>query len=246
MRRGTWDSRSWSRDCGGSQGNSTLPRQSLHVVVWFNWDVVLEMALSRVRRPVSFHYGDRRHGEIAVLKPHGSINRNRYLKAGSKRDGPRRSNPWQPIEPESGLCRQVGAPLVDPDPREINPELHYLPFPGEDELPGDDEDLRRIWQQVEDAIRVCDVAAFIGYSLPEYDSASRQFFAARVGGRGIPAEVIDPSLAVRETFQQLFGGKCRPVAARFADSAYAKHPEEAGKDPQNGVVWGPGGSGGGG
>jgi len=66
--------------------------------------------------------------------------------------------------------------ILDPDVEEANPCLRYMLFPGDPDLPNLDSDLKLIWSDIERAISERDEIIFLGYSMPDYDSFTAQFF----------------------------------------------------------------------
>ena len=115
-------------------------------IVSFNWDVVAETALTEEH--ISWAYSLSALHKFAVLKPHGSINWNGYLRQALKND----SGLWQPIAPGNKLSYLEATPLKNPGQQGINPDLVYVLFPGDPDLPGQDEDLQRIWKDVESVL----------------------------------------------------------------------------------------------
>jgi hypothetical protein len=182
-------------------------------IVSFNWDLLTERALADSRLP--WTYSDS-PSTISILKPHGSINWNDYLNRELKTE----YSGWRPICPGSKLSYDASNPLSNPDRDDINPNLRYMIFPGDPE--SDEVDAKRIWQWVSKAISEREGIVFIGYSLPEYDGFSLDFFEHLSVGKGI--EVYNPSKDHLEKFRRLFGPRAILELSKFEDSKYAGRP----------------------
>ncbi|MGD0222680.1 MAG: hypothetical protein ABSF71_10105 [Terriglobia bacterium] len=185
---------------------------SRNTVISFNWDIVAETALVESRIPWSYSLYD--PAIVPILKPHGSINWNSYLRRGFQND----SGLWRPIGPGSGLSYPAVTPLENPFQQGINPDLVYALFPGDPDLPEHDEDLKRIWEEAKIALQGSDRVVFIGYSLPDYDPFASTFFHEHVSSE---VEVYNPSEADRQKYKQLFGGRIVQEGGRFSSSPYA-------------------------
>jgi hypothetical protein len=136
-----------------------------------------------------------------ILKPHGSINWNDYLRK-NLRAG---YGGWRPIDREG-----------------IHPDLRYMLFPGDPEIAKEDADIRLIWEWTAKAIVERETIIFIGYSLPEYDSFSLEFFSRLAEGKLV--EVYNPSKEHLEKFRCVFGDRAILKPLRFEDCKYAKSP----------------------
>jgi hypothetical protein len=194
---------SWLGRAGGS-----------NTIASFNWDVVAATALTG--GGVSWSYSLSQPATVAVLKPHGSINWNGYLRRNFRND----SGLWQPIGPGNRLSYPAETPLKNPDQQEINPDLRYALFPGDPDLPEQDEDLGLIWRDVETALAASDKVVFIGYSLPGYDCFAREFFRERTARKQI--EVYNPSGVILQKYKTLFGADVRLHKDGFASGHYAR------------------------
>ncbi len=102
---------------------------------------------------------------------------------------------------EHTLPYPMETPLKNPDQQGISPDLAYMLFPGDPDLPEQDKDLQRIWRE-ETALTGADKVIFIGYSLPDYDSFSSMFF-----GKHISGEVYNPSPVDQQKYKNLFGSR---------------------------------------
>ena len=200
-----WCYRNFASWLARSRGRNT--------VVSFNWDVVIETALTEEH--VSWGYSLRDPVAVPILKPHGSINWNRYLRENLKNE----SGLWRPVAPDSGLSYPTEPPLKNPDQQGISPDLAYMLFPGDPDLPEQDKDLQRIWREVETALAGTEKVIFIGYSLPDYDSFSSMFFAKHVSGE---VEVYNPSPVDQQKYRNLFGSRIVKEGGNFSLCPYAK------------------------
>jgi hypothetical protein len=184
-----------------------------NAVVSFNWDLLIEKSLQEAGVP--WQYTASSH-LISVLKPHGSINWSSYLEGGGRCD----YEGWRRIAPGSNLSFDVSQPLADPDVDEINPDSRYMLFPGDPELPGQNENLSLIWSELEAVLEKSEALVFIGYSLPEYDAYSRQTFQRFASGRHV--EVYNPSREHLEHFRLMFGDHVQLFPQTFEESPYAQ------------------------
>jgi hypothetical protein len=185
-----------------------------NTIVSFNWDVVTETAFTEAG--ISWSYSLSQPAAVPVLKPHGSINWNGYLRKSYRND----SGLWHPLEPGSGLSYMAATPLRNPDQQAINPDLAYAIFPGDPDLPEQDEDLGRIWTDVKTALAASDKVVFIGYSLPGYDCFAREFFRERTARKEI--EVYNPSDVDLQKYKTLFGAGVRLHKDGFPSCPYAR------------------------
>src|SRR6202040_1118552 len=125
------------------------------VIVSFNWDLVAEKALND--SGVLWDYSNSDDASIAILKPHGSINWNDYLKENLKAE----YGGWKPVGRGSRLSYDSLNPLADPDRDDVNPNLHYMMFPGDPELAREDADLELLWHWTAKAISERESTVFI-------------------------------------------------------------------------------------
>ncbi len=183
-----------------------------NTVVSFNWDVVPEVALAPSE--ISWSYSLSEPATVPILKPHGSLNWNAYLRRGLRND----SGLWRPIGPGSGLSYPAATPLKNTDQQGINHDLVYALFPGDPDLPEQDEDLRRIWEDVGAALSESDRVVFIGYSLPNYDSFASAFFDEHISSE---VEVYNPSQADLQKYKKLFGARIAKEGGAFSSCPYA-------------------------
>lgn len=184
-----------------------------NTLVSFHWDLVAETALTEAG--IYWTYSSSVRSDVSVLKPHGSINWSGYLRENLRND----SGLWEPIGSGSRLSYMAKSPLKNPDQQRINPDLDYVLFPGDPELPQQDEDLGRIWRDIETALSDSDRVVFIGYSLPDYDSFAADFFRSHVGRK---VEVYNPSDQDRQKYRNLFGDRVVREEGTFSSCPYAK------------------------
>ena len=183
-------------------------------IVSFNWDVVIETALTEAG--ISWSYSLSRPAVIPVLKPHGSINWNGYLRKSYRND----SGLWYPLELGSGLSYMAATPLKNPDQQVINPDLAYAIFPGDPDLPEQDEDLRRTWRDVKAALAASEKVVFIGYSLPDYDCFAGEFFREHTARKEI--EVYNASDGDLQKYKRLSAAALGLHQAGFGSCPYAR------------------------
>jgi hypothetical protein len=184
-------------------------------IVSFNWDLLAEKALTDSQVPWAYSHS---RSAISILKPHGSINWNDHL----RRDLKAEYSGWRPIGPDNKLSYDASNPLSNPDRDDINPDFRCMIFPGDRESAEDDADLQKIWEWAYKAISEREAIVFIGYSLPEYDGFSLDFFERVSVGKKI--EVYNPSKEHLEKFRRLFGHTALLDPSKFEDSKYARRP----------------------
>jgi hypothetical protein len=182
-------------------------------VVSFNWDLVAERAFHDATFPWAYTRGQQ--NAVPVLKPHGSINWSGFLRESLKSD----YAGWAPIASHSRLSYDRFNPLSNPDMQDINPYLRYMIFPGDSES-AEDPDLKLIWNDVCAAIQSSEAVVFIGYSLPDYDSWSRRFFAEVCAGKAV--EIYNPSPAVLTRFREVFGEAAEVHQQTFGQCVYCQ------------------------
>jgi len=185
------------------------------VVVSFNWDLVLEQAIDSDCR--QFSYGPSPNW-IPVLKPHGSINWNRYRQ---KNIRPPADNPWCEIFGSAQISYDRLRPFRNPYSQDINTDLIYMIWPSETEVR--DEDAKKIWEHVKEALSEADEVIFIGYSLPSYDKFALDVLQNSICNHDCSVEVITPSQETWDAYRHSFGDQCRPFQpARFEESRFAR------------------------
>jgi hypothetical protein len=156
-----------------------------NTVVSFNWDVVVEAALTE--SDISWRYSLSEAATLPILKTHGSINCNRYLREGLRSD----LGLWRPIGSGSRLSYPPNTPLQNPDQQGVNPDLIYALFPGDPDLPEQDEDLGRIWDEVKPCSRSLTGLSSSGTLCLTNDSFASAFFDKYIIGRVLPAGLRD-------------------------------------------------------
>jgi hypothetical protein len=104
----------------------------------------------------------------------------------------------------------------------VNPDLHYMIFPGNPELAAEEPDLELLWHWTAKAISERESIVFIGYSRPHYDSFSVEFFSTLSRGKAI--EVYNPSRDHLEKFRYVFGNRTILEPSKFEDCKYARKP----------------------
>lgn len=193
-------------------------------IITFNWDLTVEAALQE--RGLPWRYNSYAVGPcVPLIKPHGSINWNGYLREHLK---PVAYQGWRSIDQARGnkLSYDSVNPLANPDVDNVNQMLRFMLFPGDDHLSAADADLVLLWDDARRIIDRSEVVIFIGYSLPSYDMRIRQFLKAAIGKRSI--EVYDPSQQSLATYEDLFGSQIalrRPE--KFEECKYAQPPRES-------------------
>jgi hypothetical protein len=185
-------------------------------IVSFNWDLLAEKALTD--SGVFWSYTISNGSTIPILKPHGSINWSDYLRKNLKAE----YRGWKAIGPSIKLSYDARNPLSNPDRDGINPDLRYMIFPGDPESAKEDTDLQLLWDWTAKVISEREAIAFIGYSLPQYDSFSADFFSQLSNGKII--EVYNPSEEHLEQFRHVFGNRIIRKQLKFEECEYGASP----------------------
>lgn len=191
---------------------SWLSRYPGNGVISFNWDLLVEKTLTDAGLTWSYGLDG---AATPVIKPHGSINWSGHLREGlrAEYDG------WQPLGGGSRLCFDLAEPLSNPNKQEINSTLRYVIFPGDPELPGQDADVRWLWDRAGEVLARAQKIVFIGYSLPGYDSFADTFFRDAATGKTI--EAITPASDHLERYRIAFGGRAVLRPEKFEQCEYA-------------------------
>jgi len=191
-----------------------MPQDSSpNAIVSFNWDVLVERTLAD--SSVAWSYWNSDPSVIPVLKPHGSINWSGHLRENLRAE----YGGWKPLGQGSRLSYDSWEPLSNPNKQEINSDLRYMIFPGDPELPDRDEDVRLLWDRISEAVLQREAIAFVGYSLPEYDSFATERFKELARGKRV--EVYTPNEKHLARFESVFP-KAELHKEKFEHSVYAK------------------------
>ena len=183
-------------------------------IISLNWDLQVERLLQEANVP--WHYCPTAQGRLTIIKPHGSINWNRYR----QEDLNALYLAWEPVARGSKLSFDPQQPLSDPDESEILANLRYLIFPGDPDQPDSHEDLKLLWDDASSLIHRAEKIVFVGYSFPEYDCHSREVFADRCRGKKIV--VINPSKRDLRKFSRILGADIEFREEKFSDCLYAQ------------------------
>lgn len=203
------------------QGGS-LQRRAWGVVT-LNWDLVVETAFRNAGMVSTYNIHD---GGVPVIKPHGSINWSTHWRENFQS----RYDRWRSINCKKNvkLCYDSQDPLAPLG--DVNPDLRFAIFPGDDEMPKEDADLKILWDEARKLIMRGNTVVFIGYSLPFYDEAARRMLSDAVGNREV--EVVDTSPDVLNNYKSLFGGNVKTSSTQsFEESPYSQPPPSGGGRP---------------
>ena len=187
-----------------------------HGVISFNWDLQAERALSHVGVP--WHYSLNAQGRLPVIKPHGSINWSRHRQEDLYAHYPN----WQAVG-NTKLSFDAQCPLADPNLDENVPNLNFMLFPGDSDLPESHDDMQLLWQDAAQLVDKAEKIVFIGYSFPDYDCYPRQFFREWVRDKKIVA--VNPSRYDLDKFPLIFdteGVEIEFCEEKFGDCPYAQ------------------------
>jgi len=206
------------------------------VIVSFNWDVLLEMAVLRAGREYSYLPPGLRGDGVLLLKPHGSINWFALL----DREGlsvSESSNLWvigpnigsymcykkSPLDPvdfskttvEYVLSR---TPAIVPPSATRALDVGGVPRDGF-VAHGHDLTMQATWLTVAQAIDRARQLVVIGYSLPGTDGATIELlkFFSRQAAKRREILVVDPDPAVIERYRVILDVEVSRIGADFAD-----------------------------
>ena len=184
-----------------------------HGIISFNWDLQAERLLHQAGVP--WHYDRECQGRLPVIKPHGSINWNKYL----QKDYSAHYSFWRCVSRDSKLSFDAKNPLSNPDPDDVV-DLSYMLFPGDPDRPESHDDMKLLWRDAAHLMDRADEVVFIGYSFPEYDSYSRQFFRNRVRNKNIV--VVNPTPADLVKYESILGTEIEFCREEFQHCLYAQ------------------------
>lgn len=195
-------------------------------VISFNWDLICERALEKEWVP----WGYSQHtAQIPVIKPHGSLN---WTNHPMQEDWGRRiGNPpeCRPIAPDSSISHMPDKPFDDPLLKYDSDDLRCLIFPDYDELLDHHAgacaraEKTRLWNEATSLIERAKQVAFIGYSLPSYDSEARQRLECACRRKVVI--VCNPATDVIEEFRRVFQqSQIVPEPDKFEESLFGAIP----------------------
>ena len=145
------------------------------IYITFNYDLLLESALSAERIPFSYTL-QFNPDEVALLKPHGSINW--FTKATKLANGVdvfdlgSHMDPWGIVKNDPGDCIQVCLTL-DSSTLGFRKWKEPVIIPPTPMKQIENPDLKRIWASFSSAIHATPRLEIIGYSLPVADRLAR-------------------------------------------------------------------------
>ena len=176
-------------------------------IVSLNWDLVCELALYTA--DIKWSYST--HRAVPIIKPHGSINWTNHplIPKHKWKSG----NGFVQIDDERSISYRPNDPFRDPLLGYTDSDFKYVAFPGllDDNSAATD----RLWADVRAMIAKASRLLFIGYSLPAYDSRSRNEFQRACSGKELT--VIDPSEQTLETYQNHFGKRVVVRLGKFGE-----------------------------
>lgn len=209
---------------------------SRSVIVSFNWDVLLELAVLRAGREYSYLPPGFRGDGVLLLKPHGSINWFALLDR-EMLFVDERSNLWvigqnigsymcykkSPLDPvdfskttvEHCLSR---TPAIVPPSATRALDVGGVPRDGF-VAHGHDLTMQATWLTVAQAIGRARQLVVIGYSLPGTDGATIELlkFFSRQAAKRREILIVDPDPAVIERYRVILDVEVSQVGADFAD-----------------------------
>jgi hypothetical protein len=206
------------------------------VIVSFNWDVLLEMAVLRAGREYSYLPPGLRGDGVLLLKPHGSINwfalLNRELLSVNESSnlwviGPNigsymlyKKSPLDPIDFSKTTVEYVlsRTPAIVPPSATRALDVGGVPRDGF-VAHGHDLTMQATWLTVAQAIDRARQLVVIGYSLPGTDGATIELlkFFSRQAAKRREILVVDPNPAVIERYRMILDVEVSQIGADFAD-----------------------------
>ena len=195
---------------------------SQYGIISFNWDLQTERLLDQAEVPWQYSWTPK--GRLPVIKPHGSINWNKHRREGSEAHDP----DWVPVG-DTKLSFYARKPLEDVGLDEVVPDFNYMLFPGDPDSPADDDDIKLLWRDADRLMDRAEEVVFIGYSFPDYDHFSQQFFKEKVRDKKIIA--VNPSKFDLQKFVSILGteaAKIELLKEKFLDCPYAQPVTDTG------------------
>ena len=206
------------------------------VIVSFNWDVLLELAVLRAGRRYSYLPPKLSDNDVLLLKPHGSINwfalldREMLVVNASSNlwlIGPRidcylcyKISPLDPVD----FSKTSVHPILSRTPAIVPPSAsRFLDVGG---IPrdgfvahGHDLTMQATWLTVAQAIDQARQLVVIGYSLPGTDGATIELlkFLSRQTTTKREVLVVNTDSSVVERYRTILGLEARQVGADFAN-----------------------------
>jgi len=208
------------------------------LVVSFNWDVLLELALLRAGRNYCYLPSKHSRDAVVLLKPHGSINwfalldRELLKISGGSNLGLIGGDLThylcyleQPLKPvDFSACSSFVQSALSTVPAIVAPTASKLLLVGGDPRDGFVEDghiraMKSIWRTIVNAFTQTRDLVVIGYSLPGTDAASIEafkFFAAsRKSTNPKRIQIIDPNPSIAERYRSIIGVEAKVICSDF-------------------------------
>lgn len=190
------------------------------IYITFNYDLLLESALSAEQIPFSYTLQFKAN-EVAVLKPHGSINW--FKKATRLADGVdvfdlgSHIDPWGKTKGDPGDCIKVCLTL-DPATLRFKKWKEPVIVPPTPMKQIGNPDLKRIWASFSSAVHATPRLEIIGYSLPVADRLAR--LVLRKAGpphhHNRKIMVVNPGL-VKKVYREAIWKGCKFERIMFND-----------------------------
>jgi hypothetical protein len=190
------------------------------IYITFNYDLLLETALSAEKIPFCYCLAFSRKG-VAVLKPHGSIN---WFKAGRKLPPGVRSFELGDRKQQRGWAAQGESERIQAcftlDPKALRFQRWKEPLiiPPTPTKQIENEDLKRIWAAFSSAVHTTRRLEIIGYSLPAADRLARLVLrkAGPPHSQRRLITVINPG-KVKKVYRDAISATCRFACLYFND-----------------------------
>jgi len=215
------------------------------VVITFNYDTLVEAALSSSDRPWNHGLNDKGSGGVTVLKMHGSVNwllaergmkcdLSRWMRLFSKRDVNVEQHGAQSPEGEVEYVLELWRARDENTCKALIEEHRtwgnsllglaglgrYKPL---HELPGS----AATWFAAFDALKNADKVYVVGFSMSPYDSMTRFHFTAAMRSRSQPPEqvvVLDPNAEeLQDILAVVFGQQPKPIPCTAQDVDWEQH-----------------------
>lgn len=202
---------------GNIEENSAICKFATHlkkgdVIITFNWDLGLELAVDLANSDLDWDYFWRRDNSkrvLTILKAHGSIDWFRtedILALYNYQKEPLDSNignisviQWRSPR-QRGIPKQCSPYIIPP--------THFKSFK--------EQEIRNIWRGISEALMLTDRLYVFGYSLSPADLQARLVLRSSIGknnslsSRSESILIVDPKRSVKGRFEQIgvFAGAC--------------------------------------
>jgi hypothetical protein len=212
-----------NKDTSGPYDRLVANRSASEAFVSFNWDVLLERAITRARQEYAYLPTPHASGKRIVLKPHGSINWQALLDRECLMVSSQsnlccvgddisyyllyRPDPFSPIDFRYSLVEYALSKVPAIVPPQSSKLLSVGGSPRDDFVEaGHLRVMKAIWKEFLNYVRIAREIVVIGYSLPGTDAAAITLLKAGLATRKTPIDriiLVDPNEEIPDRYETL-------------------------------------------